>query len=95
MEGLNSPFVNGGSAAGGSSTACSPRLRVLLGALVAGAVITHLVLLGMLMSEQSGHASSAMVYCEVDGDDAITGSNLQLPVSRGCGAVQRVDRLFA
>jgi len=44
---------------------------VLLGALVAGAVITHLVLLGMLMSEQSGHASSAMVYCEVDGDDAL------------------------
>ena len=74
MEGLNSPFVNGGSAAGGSSTACSPRLRVLLGALVAGAVITHLVLLGMLMSEQSGHASSAMVYCEVDGDDALTGA---------------------
>ena len=73
MEGLNSPFVNGGSAAGGSSTACSLRLRVLLGALVAGAVITHLVLLGMLMSEQSGHASSAMVYCEVDGDDALTG----------------------
>jgi hypothetical protein len=72
MEGLNSPFVNGGSAAGSSSTACSPRLRVLLGALVAGAVITHLVLLGMLMSEQSGHVSSAMVYCEVDGDDALT-----------------------
>ena len=71
MEGLNSPFVNGGSAAGGSSTACSLRLRVLLGTLVAGAVITHLVLLGMLMSEQSGHESSAMVYCEVDGDDAI------------------------
>ena len=66
MEGLNSPFVNGGSA---SSAACSLRLRVLLGVLVAGAVITHLVLLGMLMSEQSGHASSAMVYCEVDGDD--------------------------
>eukprot|EP01046_Picozoa_sp_COSAG06_P084519 COSAG06_NODE_31311_length_523_cov_1.332547_1_plen_57_part_10 len=57
MEGPNSPFVNRGSASSASSAACSPRLRVLLGVLVAGAVITHLVLLGMLMSEQSGHAS--------------------------------------
>ena len=71
MEGPNSPFVNRGSATSASSAACSPRLRVLLGVLVAGAVITHLVLLGMLMSKQSGHASSAMVYCEVDGDDAL------------------------
>ena len=81
MEGLNSPFVNGGSA-GGSSATGSPRLRVLLGLLVAGAVITHLVLLGMLMSEQSGHASSAMVYCEVDGDDALTNAGPPLAGAR-------------
>ena len=88
MEGLNSPFVNGGSA---SSAACSLRLRVLLGALVAGAVITHLVLLGMLMSEQSGHESSAMVYCEVDGDDAISGDGGRSTVCSSTSAEGQVQ----
>lgn len=69
-EGLISPIAGGSSTA--SLTSCSFRLRALLGALIAGAVVTHLVLLGMLVSEQSGHASSAMVYCEVEGDDSLS-----------------------
>ena len=63
---------------------------MLLGALVAGAVITHLVLLGMLMSEQSSHASSAMVYCEVDGDDALTGQASACSSTSAEGHVQCV-----
>jgi hypothetical protein len=47
----------------------APRLRLLLGVLIAAAVLTHLILLGLLQAEQSGYESSSMVYCEVDGDD--------------------------
>jgi hypothetical protein len=48
----------------------APRLRLLLGVLIAAAVLTHLILLGLLQAEQSGYESSSMVYCEVDGDDS-------------------------
>jgi hypothetical protein len=68
-EGLISPIAGDSGTASLTSCSSSFRLRALLGALIAGAVVTHLVLLGMLMSEHSGHVSSAMVYCEVDGDD--------------------------
>ena len=49
--------------------ACQRGTRVLLGALIAAATTTHLVLLGMLRLEQSGYQDKSMVYCEVDDDD--------------------------